>query len=123
MRYPIMATFVASVALYTSPALAQTSQSATASKSATPSKNARPSKSARPSKGASPSKGVKPSKRPGPDAAARTRVKSYNFLADEIDGDRILPDNTTIFGRDVVVHDSLLRLRTEFISEIIKSAE
>lgn len=51
------------------------------------------------------------------------KVKNYDFMADEIDGDRVRPDGTSIFGIQNVKHDSLIRLRSEFIAEILKSAE
>ena len=106
----LIATLVAALGLLASPTHAQNSRSASSSKSAAPSKTSKAKKSSLPS-------------RPASDAAARQKAKNYDFLADEIDGARILPDQTTIFGREVVVHRSLIRLRTEFISEILKSAE
>ncbi len=55
--------------------------------------------------------------------ASTGKAKNYDFTGDDIDGSRVLPDNTTIFGRDVAEHQSLIRLRTEFIGEIIRSAD
>lgn len=54
---------------------------------------------------------------------ARPKTKNYDFLADDIDGSRIRPDNTTIFGRPDARHSSLIRFRTDFIAEILKSAD
>lgn len=50
-------------------------------------------------------------------------VKSYDFLGDDIDGQRIQPDGTTMFGLRSAPHGSLIRLRGQFIPEILKSAE
>lgn len=50
-------------------------------------------------------------------------AKNYDFLADDIDGQRVRPDDTTIFGIKNVKHTSLIRLREHFINEIVRSAE
>lgn len=70
----------------------------------------------------------KSSKRAKKAAAAKTtsanpKVKNFDFMADDITADRIRPDGTAIFGLQAVDHKSLIRLRTEFIAEIVKSAE
>lgn len=108
----LIATLVAALGLLPGSASAQTSKKTKPHESSKPVKSSTPSKSAKPTKPA----------RPGREAVA-TATKNYDFLADEIDGSRIRPDNTTIFGREVVLHDSLIRVRTEFIAEILKAAE
>ena len=50
-------------------------------------------------------------------------AKNYDFLADDIDGSRVMPDNTTVFGITNLKHKSLIRVRSHFIAEIIKTAE
>mgnify|MGYP001819405039 CR=1 FL=1 len=56
-------------------------------------------------------------------APAAKKVKNFDFMADDITADRIRPDGTAIFGLQSVDHKSLIRLRSEFIAEIVKSAE
>ena len=51
------------------------------------------------------------------------RVKVYDFSGDTIEGDLIRPEGTTVDARDFAKHSSLIRIRTNFIPEIIKSAE
>ncbi len=51
------------------------------------------------------------------------KTKNYDFMADEIEASRIGPGDTTIFGIQNLAHKSLIRLRSDFISEILKSAE
>lgn len=58
-----------------------------------------------------------------PAPAARKKPVLYDFTGDEIDGDRIRPDGTTIFGLRSARHGSLIRLRGDFVREIVKSAE
>ena len=61
------------------------------------------------------------------DAAASAdgakKVKSYDFTGDEIDGDLIKPDGDFIDTRKFASHGNLIRIRTDFIREILKSAE
>ena len=47
----------------------------------------------------------------------------FDFTGDNIDGDRIRPDGTTIFGLRSARHGSLIRLRGDFLREIVKSGE
>ncbi len=57
---------------------------------------------------------------------AKTKVpktKDYDFLADEIDGDRPLPNHDRILGLGDTDHPSLIRLRVHFMDEIIRSAD
>ena len=51
------------------------------------------------------------------------KVKEYNFDSDEIDGELQKPDGDRIRGMDAIERGSLLRIRQDFIKEIIKSAE
>jgi hypothetical protein len=55
------------------------------------------------------------------DKAPKTKV--YDFSGDTIEGDLIRPEGTTVDARDFAKHSSLIRIRKDFISEIIKSAE
>ncbi|MCP4446757.1 MAG: hypothetical protein GY811_15630 [Myxococcales bacterium] len=66
----------------------------------------------------------KPStKKPSTKKPSTKKRKNFDFTADDITADRIRPDGTAIFGRTTAKHESLIRLRTEFIGEILKSAE
>jgi hypothetical protein len=51
------------------------------------------------------------------------RVKTYDFTGDEIDGDLIKPDGEFLDTRKFATHTSLIRIRKDFIREIVKSAE
>jgi hypothetical protein len=51
------------------------------------------------------------------------KVKSYDFTGDEIDGELVKPDGDFLNTRKFASHTSLIRLRKEFIKEILKSAE
>jgi hypothetical protein len=63
-------------------------------------------------------------KKGGADKAGSTpKVKTYDFSGDTIEGDLIRPEGTTVDARDFAKHASLIRIRKDFISEIIKSAE
>jgi hypothetical protein len=55
--------------------------------------------------------------------AAQGKVKVYDFSGDTIEGDLIKPEGSTVDARDFAKHSSLIRIRTHFIPEIIKSAE
>ncbi|HEY6177684.1 MAG TPA: hypothetical protein VIX73_24670 [Kofleriaceae bacterium] len=57
------------------------------------------------------------------DKPAAGKVKVYDFSGDTIEGDLIRPEGTTVDARDFAKHSSLIRIRTNFIPEIIKSAE
>ena len=56
-------------------------------------------------------------------AAAAAKVKTYDFSGDTIEGDLVKPEGSTVDARDFAKHSSLIRIRTNFIPEIIKSAE
>jgi hypothetical protein len=62
-------------------------------------------------------------KKGGDKGASTPKVKVYDFSGDTIEGDLIRPEGTTVDARDFAKHSSLIRIRTSFIPEIIKSAE
>lgn len=51
------------------------------------------------------------------------KVKVYDFSGDTIEGDLIKPEGTSVDARDFAKHSSLIRIRKDFIAEILKSAE
>jgi hypothetical protein len=51
------------------------------------------------------------------------KVKVYDFSGDTIEGDLVKPEGTDLNVRDFAKHSSLIRIRKDFIPEIIKSAE
>lgn len=51
------------------------------------------------------------------------KVKTYDFSGDTIDGDLIKPDGEMVDTRNFANHSSLIRIRKDFIREILKSAE
>jgi hypothetical protein len=55
--------------------------------------------------------------------AGTGKVKVYDFSGDTIEGDLVKPEGSTVDARDFAKHSSLIRIRTHFIPEIIKSAE
>jgi hypothetical protein len=55
--------------------------------------------------------------------AGGAKVKVYDFSGDTIEGDLIKPEGSTVDARDFAKHSSLIRIRKDFIPEIIKSAE
>ena len=55
--------------------------------------------------------------------ANKKRVKTYDFTGDEIDGDLVKPDGEFVDTRKFATHTSLIRIRKDFIREIVKSAE
>lgn len=59
----------------------------------------------------------------GQQADAAAKVKSYDFSGDSIDGDLIKPDGEFIDPRKFASHTSLIKIRQDFIKEILKSAE
>lgn len=56
-------------------------------------------------------------------AAGGAKTKVYDFTGDTIEGDLIKPEGSTVDARDFAKHSSLIRIRKDFIPEIIKSAE
>jgi hypothetical protein len=59
----------------------------------------------------------------GDKASSAAKVKTYDFSGDTIEGDLIRPEGTTVDARDFAKHASLIKIRKDFIQEIIKSAE
>jgi hypothetical protein len=57
------------------------------------------------------------------DKPAAAKVKVYDFSGDTIEGDRIGPDGTTVDAPAFPKHSSLIRIRKDFIPEIVRSAE
>jgi hypothetical protein len=51
------------------------------------------------------------------------KTKVYDFTGDTIEGDLVKPEGSTVDARDFAKHSSLIRIRKDFIPEIIKSAE
>lgn len=51
------------------------------------------------------------------------KVKVYDFSGDTIEGDLVKPEGSTVDARDFAKHSSLIKIRKDFIPEIIKSAE
>lgn len=62
-------------------------------------------------------------KQAAPPAGGSGKVKVYDFSGDTIEGDLIKPEGSTVDARDFAKHSSLIRIRKDFIPEIIKSAE
>lgn len=59
----------------------------------------------------------------GAEKAEAPKTKSYDFTGDEIDGELVKPDGDFLDTRKFASHTSLIRLRKDFIKEILKSAE
>ena len=53
----------------------------------------------------------------------KKKVKSYDFDGDDIDGDLVKPDGEFVDTRRFASHSSLIRIRADFIREVLKSAE
>ena len=56
-------------------------------------------------------------------AAPAPRVRNYDFDADFIDGELVRPEGEFLNARRTAEHGSLIKVRTDFIREIVKSAE
>src|SRR5687768_3475492 len=54
---------------------------------------------------------------------AAPRVRNYDFDADFIDGELVRPEGEFLKGRGKTEHGSLIKVRADFIREIVKSAE
>lgn len=57
------------------------------------------------------------------DKGEKPKVKVYDFSGDTIEGDLIKPEGSQVDARDFAKHSSLIKIRKEFIAEILKSAE
>lgn len=66
---------------------------------------------------------AQPAKGGGGDKSNAGKVKVYDFSGDTIEGDLVKPEGSTVDARDFAKHGSLIRIRKDFIPEIIKSAE
>jgi len=55
--------------------------------------------------------------------AEKPKVKVYDFSGDTIEGDLIKPEGEAVDARDISQFSSLIRIRKDFIAEIIKAAE
>jgi hypothetical protein len=53
----------------------------------------------------------------------KPKVKVYDFTGDTIEGDLIKPEGEAVDARDITQFSSLIRIRRDFIAEIIKAAE
>jgi hypothetical protein len=73
----------------------------------------------RPKKPGTPAARAGKAKKPSPPP----RTRNFYFDGDEIDGDRMAPDGTTIFGLQSARHSSLIKLRGDFLREIVRSAD
>ncbi|GAB4522009.1 MAG: hypothetical protein Tsb0020_40510 [Haliangiales bacterium] len=51
------------------------------------------------------------------------KVKTYDFSGDTIDGDLLKPDGDVVDTRKFASHTSLIRIRKDFIKEVLKTAE
>ena len=51
------------------------------------------------------------------------KVKVYDFSGDTIEGDLVKPEGSSVDARQFAKHASLITIRTNFIPEIIKSAQ
>ncbi len=51
------------------------------------------------------------------------KIKTYDFSGDNIEGDLLSPDGDVVDVRSFASHSSLIRIRRDFIKEILKSAE
>jgi hypothetical protein len=56
-------------------------------------------------------------------AGEKPKVKVYDFSGDTIEGDLIKPEGEAVDARDITQFSSLIRIRRDFIAEIIKAAE
>jgi cytochrome oxidase Cu insertion factor (SCO1/SenC/PrrC family) len=63
-------------------------------------------------------KGAKPAA-----ADSGNKVKNYDFSGDNIEGELIKPDGEMVNSRKFAEHTSLIRVRQDFIKEIVKSAD
>jgi hypothetical protein len=53
----------------------------------------------------------------------KAKVKVYDFTGDTIEGDLLKPEGEDVGARDITQFSSLIRIRRDFINEIIKAAE
>ena len=53
----------------------------------------------------------------------KAKVKVYDFTGDTIEGALVKPEGEAVDARDISQFSSLIRIRRDFIAEIIKAAE
>lgn len=56
-------------------------------------------------------------------AQDKGKVKTFDFSGDDIDGELVKPDGEFVDPRKFADHTNLIRIRKDFINEILKSAE
>ena len=56
-------------------------------------------------------------------AQEEKKVKTFDFSGDDIDGELVKPDGEFVDPRQFASHTNLIRIRKDFIKEIVKSAE
>ena len=61
--------------------------------------------------------------KPAAASSGYQKVKTYDFSGDTIDGELVKPDGEFVDTRKSAEHTSLIRVRQDFIKEIVKSAE
>ena len=67
---------------------------------------------------------AKPAAAPAAAAPAPgVKRKEYSFDADQIEGELVRPTGEFSSARNFAEHGSLIRIRTDFVPEIVKSAE
>ena len=66
---------------------------------------------------------AQPAPKGGGDKGGGGKVKVYDFSGDTIEGDLVKPEGTDVSVTDFGKHSSLIKIRKDFIPEIIKSAE
>ena len=59
----------------------------------------------------------------GAQNAEKPKVKTFDFSGDDIDGELVKPDGDFVDPRKFASHTNLIRIRKDFIKEIVKSAE
>lgn len=78
--------------------------------------------------GAAPAEAQQKDKKAPPPKADATqpaaqRVKNYDFDADLVEGELVKPEGEFLNARKFAEHGSLIKVRADFIREIVKSAE
>ncbi len=56
-------------------------------------------------------------------AQNKSKTKTYDFSGDTIDGELVRPDGDALDVQDEASFTSLIRIRRDFIQEILKTAE
>ncbi len=53
----------------------------------------------------------------------KSKVREYDFSGDDIEGELVQPDGDVVDPRNFTIHSELIRIRTDFLNEVVKSAE